>query len=106
MALRVNADNFESEVLDAKGHILVDFYSDTCVPCKKMSATLSKIEDDLGGKVKITKVNINYDLVLAEKYDVLSAPTLLLFLDGDIVERLTGAISEVQLMEKLESLIN
>ena len=78
MAARVNKDEFEGKVLKSDIPVLVDFYSDSCVPCKKMTPVIGDVEDDMEGKLAVYKVNINFDTELAESYDVQSVPTLLL----------------------------
>lgn len=82
MAARVNKDEFEGKVLKSDIPVLVDFYSDSCVPCKKMTPVIGDVEDDMEGKLAVYKVNINFDTELAESYDVQSVPTLLLFDKG------------------------
>ena len=75
MALRINAENFEEKVLKADKPVLVDFYSDSCIPCKQMAGILGDIEDENEDDIYIYKVNVNYDRELAEKYKVMSVPT-------------------------------
>ena len=72
MALRINAENFEEKVLKADKPVLVDFYSDSCIPCKQMAGILGDIEDENEDDIYIYKVNVNYDRELAEKYKVMS----------------------------------
>lgn len=93
MAQRVNAEQFEELVLKAKLPVLVDFYSDTCIPCKKLNGSLGDIEDDNEGKLLVYKVNVNYDEELATKYEVSSVPTLVLVKDGAEVLRNVGSAS-------------
>ncbi|MDD6395740.1 MAG: thioredoxin domain-containing protein, partial [Firmicutes bacterium] len=61
MAERVSLENFEAEVLQADKAVLADFYSDSCVPCKRMSPVLADIEDDYADNLKVVKININFD---------------------------------------------
>ena len=91
MAERLNAENFDEKVLKSDIPVLVDFYSDSCVPCKKLSPVVGDIEDDNEGKLKVFKVNVNFDEDLASKYDVMSVPTLVVFNNGAEVDRRTGA---------------
>lgn len=103
MALRVNAENFSQEVLEYKGAVLVDFYSDSCVPCKRMSPVLSELENTYAGSLKIVKVNINFDAELAEKYEVQAAPTLVFFKDGAESDRLRGAVKKDEIIAVIEN---
>ena len=70
MAVRVNTENFEQEVLNSDKLVLTDFYSDSCIPCKRLSPVLSELEKEYGDSLKVVKVNINFDSVLMEKYEV------------------------------------
>jgi thioredoxin 1 len=89
MAERVNSDNFDSRVLQAQGLVLAEFYSDSCVPCKRMSPVLSALESEEG--LDVVKVNIGYDRDLAQRYDVTATPTLALFKDGQLADKVVGA---------------
>lgn len=100
MALRVNQENFEAKVLQSDKPVLLDFYSDTCIPCKRMAGTLGEIEDAYEGKIHVYKVNVNYDEKLAEQYHVMSAPTLIFLVNGEEKSRLTGAAGKEEI-EKL-----
>ena len=102
MAARVNKDEFEGKVLKSDIPVLVDFYSDSCVPCKKMTPVIGDVEDDMEGKLAVYKVNINFDTELAESYDVQSVPTLLLFDKGSEKARQSGAVRKPQLVEWIE----
>jgi thioredoxin 1 len=103
MALRVNEEKFEELVLQAKLPVLIDFYSDTCIPCKKLNGPLGDIEDDNEDKLLVYKVNVNYDEALAKKYEVASVPTLVLFKDGVEAARNVGSISYDEIDELISS---
>jgi thioredoxin 1 len=105
MAARINKDNFTQEVLEAKLPVLVEFYSDSCIPCKQMSPILGDIEDDYEEKLLVYKVNVNFDAELAEQYEVMGSPTLLLFKDGQEVERVRGLVKKPELTELVEKVI-
>lgn len=104
MAVRVSAENFEAEVLQADKAVLVDFYSDSCVPCKRMSPVLADIEDDNADNLKVVKININFDSELAEKYDVQAVPTLVFFKDGAEEARLVGAVKKSAIQDTIDNL--
>lgn len=99
---RLNKDNFESRVLKNENLVLVDFYSDSCVPCKRMAPVLAELEESYAEKVYIGKVNSAYEPELIEKYSVRSAPTLIFFKDGEPFERRTGVVKKAE----LEAIIN
>lgn len=105
MALRVNADGFEKEVLRADKPVLVEFYSDSCIPCKKIAATLADLEEEFEDKIYVRKVNVNYEDSLVEKYRVMSSPTVVLFNHGNEEKRLTGAVKKEALEDLFVDLI-
>ena len=90
MPLRINAENFEEKVLKADRPVLVDFYSDTCIPCKQMAGILGDIEDENEDAIYIYKVNVNYDKDLATRYKVMAAPTVIAFVNGEEKGRTVG----------------
>lgn len=101
MAARVGKDDFKEKVLDSSLPVLIDFYSDSCVPCKRMTLVIGDIEDDNEGKLSVYKVNINFDSEVAEEYGVQSVPTLVLFKDGKELARQTGAVRKDALSQWL-----
>lgn len=102
MAERLNAENFVDKALKEGTLSLVDFYSDSCVPCKRMSLVLAQLEEEFQGKIAIGKVNIAYETELVEKYEVTAVPTFLFFKNGEQIEKLTG----VQKKADLEKIIS
>ena len=99
MAVRVNQDNFEEKVLRSEKPVLLDFYSDTCIPCKRMAGLLGDIEEEYEDKIHVYKVNVNYDDKLAEQYQVMSAPTLIFLVNGEEKSRLTGAAGKEEIVK-------
>lgn len=104
MAIRVNGENFPEEVLKADGIVLADFYSDSCVPCKRMSPLLAEVEEAYPKGFKLVKININFDGALAEQYEVQAAPTLIFFKNGEEQARLRGAVKKSEITEMIDSL--
>ena len=104
MPIRVNTESFDSEVLQSSGITAADFYSDSCVPCKRLSPVLAEIEEEQGDKVKLVKININFDAELAEKYGVMSVPTLIFFKDGEEVSRINGAVKKSEIVSEIEKI--
>ena len=90
MSVRANKDTFESEINEAGKLVIADFYSDSCVPCKRMSPLLAETEEEDPEGIKLVKLNINFDGETAQKYNVTSVPTLVFFKDGAEKARLTG----------------
>ncbi|MGN0153661.1 MAG: thioredoxin family protein [Lachnospiraceae bacterium] len=102
MALRVNQDNFEEKVLRADKPVLLDFYSDTCIPCKRMAGLLGDIEDEYENQIYVYKVNVNYDEQLAEQYSVMAAPTLVFLVNGEEKSRISGAAGKEDIVKLFE----
>ena len=105
MAARISKDNFETEVLNSALPVLVEFYSDSCIPCKQMSPILGGIEDDYEDRLKVVKVNANFDGELVEQYSVMVSPTILFFKDGKEAERVRGLIRKPELEEIVKKYI-
>lgn len=99
MAVRITAENFETEVPGSAAPVLLDFYSDSCVPCKRLSPVLAELEEEYGGRFKLCKVNVNANLPLSEQYGVLSAPTLIFCSAGKERLRKTGFAGKEALRE-------
>ena len=90
-------DNFEEKVLKNPLPVLVDFYSDSCIPCKQLSPVLGDIEDEREDTLSVYKVNVNYDMELAEKYDVMGVPALRLFVQGEVKAERAGAAGKADI---------
>lgn len=105
MAKRVNTEEFESEVLQSELPVVVEFYSDSCIPCKQLSPILGGIEDDYEDQLKVVKVNVNFDADLAQKYEVAASPSLLFFRGGKEVDRIRGLVKRPALEEVVKKYI-
>ncbi|MFA5318572.1 MAG: thioredoxin [Patescibacteria group bacterium] len=96
--------NFEEEILKSKQPALVDFFADWCGPCQMMAPIIEELAKDIGDKAKVAKLEVDANQETAQKYNVMSIPTLIFFKGGQEVERLMGVQSKETLKEKLESL--
>lgn len=103
MAERIGKEEFEEKVLKSNVPVLVDFYWDSCIACKKLAPALSQAEELLADGLRIYKVNTNYETELTEEYEILSRPTLIVFLNGQEKERKTGAQKPQELIDWLRS---
>jgi len=101
----LTADTFEEEVLKSQVPVLVDFYADWCGPCQALGPVVDNLADKYAGKAKICKINIDEHRKTAISYKVMSIPTLFFVKNGVIAERVTGALPQPVLEEKLNSLI-
>ena len=98
---KVSDSTFDSEVLKANEPVVVDFWAEWCGPCKMIAPALEEIAGVLGDKVKIVKLNVDENPATAQKYGIMSIPTLLMFKNGEIAKRQVGA----QPKQKLEQWI-
>ncbi|OLP54036.1 thioredoxin [Rhizobium rhizosphaerae] len=89
--VEVNSANFQAEVLNAAEPVVVDFWAEWCGPCKMIAPSLEEIADELKGKVKVAKLNIDANPELAAQYGVRSIPTLALFKAGEVADIKVGA---------------
>lgn len=105
MAERIGKDEFEEKVLKNDLPVLVDFYSDSCIACKKLAPALSQAEEMLGDRLQIYKVNTNFETGLTEEYEILSRPTLIVFRNGRETQRKTGAQKPQELIEWLKTIL-
>ncbi|MBQ8356275.1 MAG: thioredoxin family protein [Clostridia bacterium] len=103
MAERVTYDDFQEKVIAFSGLALVDFYSDSCVPCKRMSPILAALEERYPEELYIAKVNVAYEKKLVEEYQIRSTPTFLLFKDGEIADRFSGIRKKEDLEKVIEA---
>ena len=100
MELNLNSENFEKEVLNSNEPVLVDFYADWCGPCKMMLPIIEELANELQGKGKVGKINVDENQDLALKYDVMSIPTLIIFKDGKEIKRFVGVRDKNELLEQ------
>lgn len=105
MAVRVSAEDFDVKVIQSKLPVIVEFYSDSCIPCKQLSPILGGIEDDYEDKVNVYKVNVNFDAELSEKYAVMASPTILFCKGGEEISRIRGLVKRNALEEEVKKII-
>lgn len=103
MALAFTDSNFEQEVINSEVPVLVDFYADWCGPCKMMAPVIEELSAKYEGKAKIGKLDVDQNGVTAQKYRVMSIPTILIIKDGKVVETVVGAVPKQQLDAKIEA---
>ncbi len=99
--IHFNKEGFE-KALEQGAPMLVDFWADWCGPCRMLAPTIDKLADKFDGRVAVGKVNVDEEGELAQRYGVMSIPTVVLFKDGKEVERVVGA----QPQGALEKLVN
>jgi|SRR5436309_1566592 len=90
----VTDDTFETEVLKSDQPVLVDFWAEWCGPCRMVAPVLDQIAEEMNGKVRIAKLNIDDNQRIAYQFQVQSIPTFILFKDGQMADRMLGAATK------------
>lgn len=101
-ALTFTKDNFQKEVLEAQGPVLIDFWAPWCGPCRMVSPIVEEISEEIGGKAKVGKINVDDQPELAQQFGVMSIPTLVVMKDGKVASTAVGARSKEFIMDMLE----
>lgn len=100
-ALHVNKDNFDELVLNADCPVLVDFFATWCGPCKMIAPFLEEIADE-HPEIRVCKIDIDKDRELIESFGITSVPTLLVFRNGELVNKTTGARPKQAILDLLK----
>jgi thioredoxin 1 len=95
----VSDESFESDVLNADGPVLVDFWAEWCGPCKQIGPALEEIAEEMSGEITIAKVNIDDHPMTPGKYGVRGIPTLMIFKDGQVAATKIGAMAKTKISE-------
>jgi thioredoxin 1 len=101
----LRGSEFDKEILQSKAPAVVDFYADWCGPCRIVSPIIESLAREYEGKAKFAKVDTDANQDLAERYGVMSIPTVFIFKDGEVKERIVGAAPAGSYRKKIESVI-
>lgn len=101
MAKILGKDNFNDTI--ANGVTLVDFWAEWCGPCRMQLPILEEVSEEIGEKATIGKINVDHELELAQRFGVQSIPTLILFKDGEIVDKMVGVQAKETLVDKINN---
>jgi len=99
--LKINASQFQNEVLNQKGLVLVDFYADWCGPCKMTGPIIEELANEVK-EVKFIKINVDENPELASQYNVFSIPTFLIFKEGKVCHQFVGARGKEGFLSEIE----
>lgn len=92
MEMQVNDSNFKEEVLNSDIPVLVDFWAPWCMPCNMVAPIVEEIARDYQGKIKVCKINVDEAPNVASKYGIMSIPTIALIKNGEVVDKVIGAL--------------
>jgi thioredoxin 1 len=102
--IEIGEANFDSEVLQSHQPVVVDFWAEWCGPCKMLAPVLEEIATEQAGRVKVVKVNVDTNPVLAARFGIQSIPTLLYFAGGEVRDKTVGVTGKRAIIARLEKL--
>lgn len=102
MALHLNLDNFEQTI--SSGKVMVDFWAPWCMPCQSLLPVIDELSSELDGTAVVAKVNVDENKSLAQRFRVMSIPTVIFFVDGVEKERLVGVYPKEKYIQTINSL--
>jgi thioredoxin 1 len=102
---KVTDASFDTDVLQSKEPVVVDFWAEWCGPCKMIGPSLEEISNELAGKVKIAKVNVDENPGVAGKLGIRSIPTLMIFKDGKLTAQKVGAAPKGELLKWISTAV-
>jgi thioredoxin 1 len=102
-AVAVTDANFESEVLRGNVPVVVDFWAEWCGPCRLVEPVLDELAAEYGGRIKVTKLNVDENPTTSAKFGVRSIPTIMFFKGGQLVDRVIGAASKADLKKRFDA---
>jgi thioredoxin 1 len=105
LEVTITKDNFKAEVLESPVPVLVDFWADWCRPCKMVAPFLEQIAEEYSGRLKVGKVNVDDENDLAGQHGIESIPTMIIYKNGEVVGRQTGALPKHELEKTFKAFV-
>ncbi len=99
MEININSSNFESEVVKSDKPVLIDFWAPWCGPCQIIAPAVEELAKEYADKLKVGKVNVDEAPDLATQFSIMSIPALMLFKDGQVMEKKVGAMQKDELVQ-------
>ncbi|RCK77619.1 MAG: Thioredoxin [Ignavibacteriae bacterium] len=104
--INVTDQNFKAEVLESDLPVLVDFWAPWCAPCRMIAPVVEQLANEFSGKLKVAKLNTDENFETATKYGIMSIPTLAIFVGGEVVDGVVGAVPKQVLNDKIKSILS
>ncbi len=101
----ITTGEFDEQVLQSPIPVLIDFWAAWCGPCRMIAPHVEALAEEYSGKVRVLKCNVDEEPEIAQKYSIMSIPTLVFFKSGKVVDQLVGALPKSKIKEKIDSLV-
>jgi len=105
MALEINEANFEETVVKSDKPVIIDFWAEWCGPCRMVGPLVEEVAAEYEGKAVVGKCDVDNNSEIAQKYSIRNIPTILFLKNGEVADKLVGAVPKAKITEKLDALL-